>query len=145
MPHLTQPLSAGSPLIDVWISVSTARAAALKQAGQRVPNPVRARTLIDTGASGTALDPRVLQSLSLTPTGTAHIRTPSTGGAVHSCNVFDISLTILHPTSHLLVGILPAIEADFSSQGIDGLLGRDVLASTLLIYDGAGGSFTLCF
>jgi len=81
MPHLTLPHSFGDPVLEVWITASAPNAKLLKTAGKPVPNPVRARVLLDT----------------------------------------------------------------FSGQRIDGLLGRDVLAACLLIYDGPGQSFTLSF
>lgn len=73
------------------------------------------------------------------------MRTPSTGTNLHACTTYDVSLSIVHKTSQLFLDDLPIFESDFSGQGIDGLLGRDVLASCLLIYDGPGQSFTLAF
>jgi len=40
---------------------------------------------------------------------------------------------------------LPVIESDFSAQGFDGLLGRDVLSQGIFIFNGSGNSFTLSF
>lgn len=145
MPHLSQPLSAGLPSIDIWVAVSGPRALLLKSAAKSMPSPVRARLLIDTGATTTCLDPRVLQTLGLAPTGRGFMRTPSTGSTLHPCNTFDVSLTITHATAPLFLDNLAVFESDFSGQGIDGLIGRDVLASCLLIYDGQAQSYTLSF
>jgi hypothetical protein len=102
-----------------------------------VPNPVRVRGLIDTGASSTCIDSGSLQSariaspaasgasstcidsgslapLGLTPTGTISMMTPWTGATPHVCNQYDI-------------------------------IGRDILAQCLFVYDGQAGNFSLAF
>jgi hypothetical protein len=129
----------------LWISVSAPYADLLKKGAKPVPTPIRVRLLLDTGAKSTCLDPSIFKSLSLSPTGTTFIRTPSTGQVPFACNTYDVSITILHTSAHLFRGSLPVMEADFRAQGIDGLLGRDVLSDCLVIYDGPGQSFTLSF
>jgi hypothetical protein len=68
MPHLNIPFSAGSPIIDLFVGVSQQRRDALLAVGRSIPNFQRARALIDTGASGTCIDPTILKPLGLTAT-----------------------------------------------------------------------------
>ncbi len=146
MPILTIPLSPRGPIVDVMVAVSKPRADALRKASLAVPSPVGARCLIDTGASCTVLDQRVVQSLSLIPTGVVSIRTPSTGTAKLACNQFDVMLAIVLPKPphlHVFSFTLPVIETDFASQGIDGLIGRDVLSQCVLGYNGLDGHIFL--
>ena len=145
MPHLTRTHSQGDPILDLWVTVSAPYAEALKKDGKPVPNPIRVRLLVDTGAKSTCLDPWIFKALSLSPNGSTLIQTPSTQSVPFPCNTYDVSLTIMHSTSHLFRSSLRVVEADFASQGIDGLLGRDVLSDCLVIYDGPGQSFTLSF
>ena len=115
-------------------------------AGQTPPPSVPVTLLIDTGASSTCLDPTAIASLALTATGTVQIQTPSTGGAAHCCNQYDISLIIPSPAgAPHFIDALPIIEASLRPQGIDGLLGRDVLARCILFYNGPLLGYTLAY
>jgi len=145
MPHLTLQISPGGPILDLLVGVSVPRAAALQRAGQPVPQAVRVRGLVDTGASGTCVDPGCLSSLGLSPTGQSPIHTPSTEGTPVLCDQYDVSLVLLHPRLQFTLHALPVIASSLSIQGIQALLGRDVLAACLFVYDGAAGIFSLAF
>ncbi len=145
MPHLTLQMSVGGPLVDVLIGVSHPRAQALQKAGQTVPNPARVRALVDTGASCTCVDPSILAALGLAPTGITPIHTPSTGTQTHAANQYDVSLVLIHPALTLTLGAVPVVESQLKIQGIQGLIGRDVLSNCLLVYDGPNRIFTLAF
>jgi predicted aspartyl protease len=145
MPHLTNPFSAGCPIIELYVTVSAYRQTALIAANQPVPPWQTARAVIDTGASGTCIDPGILKPLNLTPTGTIAIQTPSTSGSTHQCLQYDVMLGIYHSTSSKILGTVPVIATDLASQGIQALIGRDVLSSCLLIYDGIAETFSLAF
>jgi hypothetical protein len=145
MPHLTLQIAAGGPLIDVLVGVSIPRQRALHAAGLPVPPAVQIRALIDTGASCTCIDPSVPLRLGLAPTGIAPMHTPSTGNQPHMANQYDVSLVLLHPKLNLTHQTVPVAESQLALQGIQGLLGRDILRNCLFIYDGQNGSFTLAF
>ena len=145
MPYLTQPFGLEGALIDLTVGPSLPRQQALKKAGQPVPPPVRVRGLIDTGASLTAIDPGVLQALSLTPTGTVGVVTPTTGTTPQQLNQYDVQIIILHPALTYSFHVLPVIESVLGCQGFDVLIGRDMLAECLFVYDGRSGLFTLAF
>ncbi|HZL35223.1 MAG TPA: retropepsin-like aspartic protease [Tepidisphaeraceae bacterium] len=110
-----------------------------------IPNVIQSRLILDTGATTTLIDESVLKSLGLTPTGTAQILTPSTGGTAITCPMYDVFLGINHPNHALSLGTIPVIGSDFTGQGIQGLVGCDVLKGCLLIYDGVSATFTLAF
>lgn len=146
MPHLTLGLNPlGGPLVDIQVGVTAFRAAVLAALGQAIPAPVTIRALVDTGASGTCLDTRVIQQLNLSPTGFVHVLTPSTGTIPHSTNTCDVNLTLLHPSLSTTFGPVPAIECNFQGQGFQALIGRDTLAHCLFVYDGKSGLFMLAF
>lgn len=46
---------------------------------------------------------------------------------------------------HITLPIVPVVEAHLSFQGIQALLGRDILSNCLFLYDGQSGVFTLAF
>ena len=147
MPILTLPIEPGGPIIGVGFAVSAPRQAALMKAGLSVPLPLIARGLIDTGASCTCVDSSVIKRLQLTPSGTTVIHTPSTGVCPHTCNQFDIGIGIVMDNNqiHLSGMVIPVIESDLNSQGIQALLGRDLLDQGILVYDGHRRHLTLAF
>lgn len=145
MPHLTLPVLSDGPILELLVGVSRPRLEALKRANQPVPKPVKVRGLIDTGASVTCVDPQCLSSLELAPTGQTLIHTPSTDGTPKPCNQYDVSITLVHPSVAITLGEMPIIESALALQGIQALLGRDILSSCLFVYDGREEQFILAF
>ena len=147
MPHLSGQITPWGPLLHVVVSVSGPRGAALTQAGQTAPQPVVAKLIVDTGASLTAIDGAILQQLGISPTGSTPIHTPSTAGSPHQANQYDVGLTVFGHDNALvfLSPALPVIDGNFRAQGIDGLLGRDVLATSRMSYLGVDGWYAISF
>lgn len=147
MPTINVNIAAGGPLLIAVVGLSMPRLQALTSAGIVAPAPKSGTFLIDTGASCTAVDRGLLEGLGLQPTGIVAISTPSTQNDVHRCEQYDISLFI--PASqgaagHLIPAI-PIVATHLRAQGIDGLIGRDVLKDCTLIYNGSGGFFCLAY
>jgi hypothetical protein len=145
--HFTLQISPGGPLLDAFVNVSQARRTALTTAEQPIPPFMTIRALVDTGASGTCVDPSVPATLGLTPTGSASITTPSTGTTPHIADQYDISLAIPSPgLSPLVFPTIPVMCVElFASQGFHALIGRDILSRCVLHYNGATQLFTLAF
>lgn len=134
------------PLIDVLISVSSARSAALLASGIGVPVAIKARALIDTGASHTAVDPVVVANLSLTPTGVIPVVTPTTGATPVNCNQYDVQISLVHADHTLTLDAVPVTESALQqAQGFEMLLGRDILSKCTLVYHGDINLYTLSF
>lgn len=146
MPNLNVQITAAGPIIDVHVGIPAPHREALQQAGVAVPAPVACRLLIDTGASSTVLDTLVIKALGLLPSGSVSVHTASTdAGNMHQCFQYAVSLTIVHTSINWTFSALPVLESALSHQGIDGLLGRDILSKCLLVYNGHLGLFTLAF
>jgi hypothetical protein len=147
LPLIHRAFTDGLPIVSVYIGVSGPRQQALLASGLPVPDPVVMHLLIDTGASCVSLDQIAIAPLGLVPTGVATVHTPSTdAAATHSCNQYDVSL-ILPPGQGppLVLEALPILEGAFRHQGIDGLLGRDVLGLCTLVYNAPAGGYTLAY
>ena len=130
------------------VGVSAPRAEAMNASGIPVPQFVTGTFLVDTGASCTCVDPAFVASLGLIATGNVPMQTPSTAGVPVHCNQFDVTVYI--PDSGqggggFYVGALPVVEASFAGQGIEGLIGRDLIDRCTLIYNGSAGMFTLAY
>jgi predicted aspartyl protease len=130
------------------VGVSQARRNALAASKQAAPPVVQIQAMLDTGASGTCVDPSVLKQLGLSPTGIALVHTPSTGGQPAQAETYDISLVIpakpgqLHLINHTVSVIASQLLAN---QGFHALIGLDILKGCLLTYDGANGLFSLAY
>ena len=142
-------LTPAGPILTGYIGVSLAKRNALTAANQPVPNVVQIRGLVDTGASGTCVDPSVLTSLGLTPTGSVTVNTPSTGSQPHTADQYDVSLMIpgaLATHAPLSVPNLAVMCAELLlAQGFHALIGRDILARCLFAYNGTTNTFTLAY
>lgn len=70
-------LQTTGPLVDIRLWVSIPVEEALKKAGSKIPEPVAAKGMIDTGATGSVIQPAIAQQLGLQPVGVVSISTPS--------------------------------------------------------------------
>ena len=116
---------------------------ALKRAGQPYATPVSVLGLLDTGASGTALDAQIIAQMRLLQRGTVAIHTPSTGPDLIYRDQYDATLVLGEMESPPLAATLPVIESEFASRGFFALIGRDILCRCILTYDGPAGTFRL--
>jgi hypothetical protein len=145
MPHITIDLSANGPCIDIEVGVSIPREDALKKSKATIPSRVKVRGLIDTGASCTAIDPGIITQLGVPATGSTSIQTPSTGTTSHPCQQFDVSIFLIHPNFIFQLPALPVVACPLKHQGIQALIGRDILSNCLFFYNGDVKRFALAF
>ncbi|WP_370645712.1 aspartyl protease family protein [Ruegeria sp. Ofav3-42] len=130
------------------VGLSAPHSAALTRQGKTPPIPVLGTFLVDTGASGTCVDPGLVAPLGLTPTGSVDMQTPSTNGKPVSCPLYDASLIVPNGTAGTLpfvIDALPVMETTLRPQGIDGLIGRDFLSQCVLICNGPTTIMTICY
>jgi len=142
-----QNLATTGPVIQIRVEVASALAASLIAAKQIVPNPIDGIALIDTGATITSIDASILTRLGINPVGVANVGTAA-GPQQQSTYAARLSF----PGTPLPGFELPqVIGCDLSGQTVlnqqplIGLIGRDVLASAVLVYNGSAGMFSLSF
>jgi predicted aspartyl protease len=106
-------------------------------AGETVPQPAQVNALIDTGASGSAIARGIAQKLGLQPVGVIAVNTPS-----GTSQMTEYAVRIgFGPVAFDAV----VIESELAVQGIEALLGRDVLSMGVFIYHGRLNEFTLAY
>ena len=142
-PKLLETLGAYLP---VEIHVIPQAAKGLTQQGQPVPSPVSGVALIDTGATQTLVHEPTVQLLRIDPVGKRGVVGPN--GHRSKCNVYPVMLRFpvqkewTVTVSHAIGG-QPGQILTKPPQDLLVLLGRDFLASCILIWNGKGGSWSL--
>lgn len=141
-------LEIAGPVLQVEVHVPAALAVVMTNTKQLVPPPVVGWALIDTGATKTAVHEKAIVSLGVQPIGTANGGTAA-GQVTH--NVYPVRLKFPGTSrtgQDLEAEASQAIGVDLSGQVLDNkpiiaLVGRDLLAQCVLVYNGSGGHFTL--
>jgi len=132
-------LTQRGPIIQVTIGIEQNIAQQLLSQGMPLPQPVPGLALIDTGATSTCIDEDVAKQLNLPVVDVVTIASAS--HAETNQNV--------HPALIEVVGIaikfnaLRAIGVPLTAQGLQVLIGRDLLQHCTLFSNGVTGSFTL--
>jgi predicted aspartyl protease len=136
-------------MVNMIVHVSGARYQALVAANETIPPVQNVRALIDTGASGTCIDPMVFQALQLQPTGSTPVLTPSTGNAPVDADTYDVAISIPAATPGqigLVIHNMPVVASHlFAAQGFHALVGRDILRQCIFAYNGGSNLFTLAY
>lgn len=103
--------------------------------------------LVDTGASSTAVDRGLIAPLGLTATGAVMCHTPTTGQNAVRLDQYDVMLLVpgVVATQFWMIEAVSITECDLSAQGIQGLIGRDVLDRAMLVYNGPAKTFTIAY
>ena len=95
--------------------------------------------LWDTGATGTCISTAVAQALAMVPTGKMNINTPA-GSKVVNTYLLDITLP-----NNVGVKDVQVCDSDIGNQGIDMLLGMDVILLGDFSVSSFGGKTTFTF
>jgi len=114
--------------------------------GLAVPPPIRIQLLIDTGADTTTIAEMHMRSFGIPPSGAAPVRTITTDVTGYACNTYGVSLRFDAPGFGDRPHVIPALEVlgqAFHNEGIDGLIGRDVLSTLALTIDGPQRQFAI--
>lgn len=143
-----QALTNIGAFFPIEIHVPPKIAEALTKAGKPVPQSVAGLGLIDTGATLTCISEDVLKNLGLNP---FDVVNSGTADGLKKQNVYPAR--IVFPTQGWTLDLQKAIGVNLEGQVIHkippepviALLGRNLLQHWVLIYNGAGGFWTVSF
>lgn len=128
-------LQSNGPTIDVRLAT-----AAKSIKGKLVSaRPVSLTALIDTGSSTTVLKRGIPSFLGIRPANSTYVNTASTQGM----RCYEFAVSIILPQGFKVR--TTAVELPLHSQGIDCLIGRDVLAQCVMTYVGSENQLILSF
>jgi hypothetical protein len=136
------------PVVTVRIVPTRKDMAYRRRARQPLPAPQEVVALIDTGAEISRIDPPVASRLQLVPKQFGTVNVPAVGGIGYS-TFYEVELIIPHltalPAQLLVIPDLLVAEVALNTFGYDAVIGRDVLAYCILVYDGPAGAFVLTY
>ena len=76
----------------------------------------------DTGATGTCISKGIVSRLNLQPTGMINVQTPS---GIGTMNKYMVNLTL---NNEVTILNLPVMDSEIGNQGIDVLIGMDIIS-----------------
>lgn len=126
------------PVLPVQVGIPTALAKQMEAEGQTPPPPEEIPALVDTGASITAINIETAQRLGLQATGSMQI-----GGATGSANQPVYAAMLKIPDPFIEFDPIQVAGAQLSGTPFQMLIGRNILCSMMLSYDGRKGRFSL--
>ncbi len=133
-------LEAAGPCVKVSLAVSSAAEEALRKRSEAIPNPMQVLALIDTGAMATVIQTGVAQQLGLKPVGITWIQTPASSDVL--CDKYLVRVAFMDSPTTVESTV---VEAPLRGVSIQCLIGRDILAQGIFIYNGPVNQFTLSF
>lgn len=125
------------PILQVSVTVEQNLGRGLIAQGKSLPVPKSGLALIDTGASNTCIDEQAAKELGLPVIDVANMQSAS--HEKHPCNIYPVQII----TPIVTLNAPRAMGAALAPQGLLVLIGRDVLQSCTLFYNGPAGQFTL--
>ena len=131
------------PVISIHVEVMPELAEALRDAGRSVPPPFEGKALIDTGASVSAIDLRVVGELGLREIGTIPLRGIG-HDETHDAPAYLCMLSVLgHPYIPIYTEPVAGVRLPAKTGDQVALVGRDFLRRLTMNYDGPGGRYEL--
>ncbi len=115
----------------------------LTSQGETIPSPATGFALIDTGATRSCVDSRIISDLGVNPIGVVSL---GTANGLSQHNLYPAKFRF--PVTKFDIEFSSVVGVDLMGQSIGklqmiALIGRDVLSHCLLVYNGAQGNFSL--
>jgi len=146
MPSIITQLTPEGAVVEALVGVSQHRSAVMRGLQVPVPEPVRLRFLVDTGATSTNISQGRLAGLNLPSIGVVDLYTASSGSTPVQCDEYDVSLvfpdSVPAPWGIASINVIECLPLD---GPIDGLLGRAVLSCAILTYNPFANVVTISF
>ena len=126
-------------ILNVTISPDMLTVSALQTQGMQTPQPLLCKALVDTGASGLAIDKTIASTLGLKRKG---VTNNLTANGAKTSSVYFVSLSF--PGSNLKsYDMLRATEVDLANQSFHRLIGRETMSNWHLHYNGQTGQISI--
>jgi hypothetical protein len=143
---MTRSTVGSGAVVELLIGVNEARREVLLRSGFPVPARVRVLAQIDTGTEFSAVDSSILARLDVRPIDSILVRTPDTTTEPRAFQQYAVSIALASDTLEMFLTSVEVLGCAFApDEGIQAMLGRDVLEHCLFFYDGPRRTFSLAF
>lgn len=133
-------LFSGGIIMDILIGIDSITAQSLQSADIPVPPPFTAKALVDTGCTITSIDNSIVSALNLIPRGYSQ-----TGTANGIATVTNHLVSIEFPRTNLTGRLIHQVQSvSLTGQPFHVLIGRDLMASWNISYNGTAGFVSIC-
>jgi len=129
------------PIINVVITVPQIVVATKENEGTATPSPISGLGLIDTGCTSTSVDKNVFLNLGINHVSEREVFTAN-GPIKQRIYPCGLKFPDIFPNTFDVKGVL---ACDLSGQEYIALIGRDILADSIFIYNGKTGQFSIAF
>ncbi len=137
------------PIINTWVCIADAQRIALERDGLPIPEPVKARFLIDTGADRTLVRHDIAEAAGLKLIDENKpiqgVGVDSSGRVYMGSIRFVLQSKRVDGMKHNIEIATEIMSAELPSNKLDGLIGRDVLQHVEMSYSGPTGRFQMKF
>lgn len=134
-----QGLFAGGIVMDMAIAVDAVTVQAMQNGNQPIPPPVTAKALVDTGCTITSIDQTLAQRLGLAVRG---MTTTHTAAGPTTSNQYFVAFSF--PGTNLQGKTLHRVQSvNLTGQPFQVLIGRDLMASWIINYNGPTGYISI--
>ena len=133
-------LQSAGPIVQVVLSPLPEHVKSIVEKGQQPPKPFAGMALIDTGASVTCIDRTAAEAAELTVTDSGPMSSATHADEIVPIYAGKIEIQGLPPCN-----IMRAYGVNLAAQKICALIGRDMLAGCVLVYNGTEGFVSLSY
>lgn len=147
MPMIRRGIDEFGPIVDLTVWVGEFQAAAIVKTGQKVLPPISIQALIDTGADCSAIDDTWARTLGLNSNGTKAIQSSAQGTTAIEAPIYEVKFSFgsLKAATRPEWHEIQAVGVSLIARGCLALIGRDLLSTSLLIYDGLKGELIVSY
>jgi hypothetical protein len=132
--------------VELLVGVHEARRDVLQRNNFPVPPRRRVRAQVDTGTTFSLIDTQILRGLGVLLLDRMAARTSSPSGEPQEFNRYAVSLGLDAGGVEMHMAEVLILECVFTPEdGIQALLGQDVLKHCLFMYNGPQNSFSLAY
>lgn len=136
--NLVESLRTRGPILPIQVGIPQSAEASIRQNGDTPGTIEEVQALVDTGASITAINTATAARLGLIATGSVQV-----GGVTGVAQRPVYGARIVMPEPGFTFDPVQIVGADLGAPDFEVLIGRNLLCSMMMTYDGPRGQFAL--
>ena len=148
MPRIRDTFGPDGCIVRIRVGLTSVEVLKRRRVGQVLPAPVELHALIDPGAEVSCVDPSAIRPIGPPAKTVIPTNAPSVSGLSFSVQR-SVALTILDPQqaprNNIFFPDATLTELSLNTVSLQALIGRELLAHGVFVFDGPAGQFTLTY